>query len=154
MHELFFRRYRKSRNRKRKGKVRSIWIGRWRQTSQRSYFQKDRHGERSEVESHGCDGFGSARFARATHPRHSLFLGRDPTNAASKLGGIVRWRKIPRKSCKVLDRKSPLNKMLFLNKRRILTKFLITTILFCHFLRKYSQFLVLSWYWSAFNINF
>lgn len=29
-----------------------------------------------------CDEFGSARFVRAsTHPRHPLFLGRDPTNS-------------------------------------------------------------------------
>lgn len=32
-----------------------------------------------------CDEFGSARFARASHPRHPLFLGRDPTYSAASV---------------------------------------------------------------------
>lgn len=59
-------------------------------SNEHSYFQRNqrRREERGRV---ACDEFGSARFARATHPRHSLFLGRDPTNAAatSNLGEIV-----------------------------------------------------------------
>lgn len=74
-------------NRK-KGKKRSIWIGRWRQTSIVIFRETSGREGRGRIV---CDEFGSARFARSTHPRHSLFLGCVPTNAAatSNLGEIV-----------------------------------------------------------------